>query len=148
MISKILPPTYFFVLLLLSIGFHFIFPVMKIIQSPYTYFGIILIVFGTVINIWADSLFKKNKTTVKPHEKPTSFEATGPFRISRHPMYLGMAAILLGLAIFLGSLITFIFPVFFIILMEIMFIPFEEKNLEKAFRKDYLNYKEKVRRWI
>jgi protein-S-isoprenylcysteine O-methyltransferase Ste14 len=32
--------------------------------------------------------------------------------------------------------------------MEVMFIPFEEKNLEQAFGKEYHDYKKKVRRWI
>ena len=107
-----------------------------------------MIIFGIILNIWADALFKKRKTTVKPHEKPTSFEISGPFRISRHPMYLGMAAILLGTSIILGSLISFLFPIIFIILMEIMFIRIEEKNLEKVFGKKYLDYKRKVRRWV
>ena len=146
--SKIEPPTYFIILLVFSIGLHFIFPIKKIIYVPWTYFGVILIIFGIVLNIWADALFKKSKTTVKPHEKPTSFEISGPFRISRHPMYLGMAAVLLGVAILHGTLITFLFPIIFVILMEIKFIPIEEKNLEKAFGKKYLDYKKRVRRWI
>ncbi len=36
---------------------------------------------------------------------------SGPFSISRHPMYLGMMAILLGVAIIHGTLITIVFPV-------------------------------------
>ena len=146
--SKILPPTYFIVLLLLSIGLHFVFPIKKIIFPPYTYLGILLIIFGIVINIWADALFKKSKTTVKPHEKPISLETSGPFHISRHPMYLGMAAILLGVSVMLGSLIPFLFLIIFIIIMETKFILIEEKNLEKTFGKKYLDYKKKVRRWI
>ena len=146
--NKILPPAYFLVFLLLSIGLHFVFPVRKIIPAPYNYLGLILIIFGTILNIWADALFKKSKTTIKPHEIPTSFEMSGPFRISRHPIYLGMAAILLGLSIVLGSLITSVFPVLFVILMEIMFIPIEEMNLERVFGKRYLGYKKKIRRWI
>jgi len=113
-----------------------------------TYIGVIFILFGVLINVWADNPFKKSRTTVKPHEIPTSFEVSGPFRISRHPMYLGMCSILLGVAIILGSISTFVVPIFFIILMEIMFIPFEEKNLEQEFREKYLDYKKKVRRCI
>lgn len=145
---KIMPVTYFIVLLLLSIGLHFVFPIKKIIYSPYTYLGVISIVFGIIIIIWANVLFKKSKTTIKPHETPTSLEISGPFAISRNPMYLGITAILLGVAIVLGSLIAFIFPVIFIILIEIVFIPLEEKNLEKVFGKKYLDYKKKMRRWI
>ena len=104
--------------------------------------------FGIILNIWSDLLFKKKKTTVKPHKTPSLLVISGPFRISRHPMYLGMVAILLGTAILHGTLITFLFPIIFIILMEIVFISTEEKNLEKAFGEKYLNYKKKVRRWI
>ena len=146
--TKLMPPTYFIVLLILSIGMHFLIPIKKIIPSSYTHVGTILIIFGIIINIWADAIFKKSKTTVKPHETPTSLETAGPFRISRHPMYLGMAAILLGASIVLGSTITFIFPVIFVILIEMIFIPLEEKNLDKQFNTKYIAYKKKVRRWI
>jgi protein-S-isoprenylcysteine O-methyltransferase Ste14 len=134
--------------LLLSVGLHFALPVTRVIVSPYRYLGIVLIGFGVVVNLWTDSLFKKHKTTVKPYESPTHLEVSGPFRISRHPMYLGMVAILLGIAIALGSLVTFVFPIVFVILMETMFIPFEEKNLEEVFGRKYLDYKKNVRRWI
>jgi len=143
-----MPTTYLLISLALTIGLNFIFPIKRIIHSPNTYMGVIFILFGVLINVWADNLFKKSRTTVKPHETPTSFEVSCPFRISRHPMYLGMCAILLGVAIILGSISTFVVPIFFIILMEIVFIPFEEKNLEQEFREKYLDYKKKVRRWI
>ena len=63
-------------------------------------------------------------------------------------MYLGMNLILWGISILLGSLITFIFPIVFIILIKRLFIEFEENNLEKRFGKRYIDYKKKVRRWI
>ena len=127
--SKIMPPTYFIILLLFSIGLHYFFPLKKVIHSPYSYIGIIFIIFGITLNLWTDTLFKKNKTTVKPYENPISLINSGPFSISRHPMYLGMGAILLGIIFILGSVITFVFLVLYIIIAEIFFIPFEEKNL-------------------
>jgi protein-S-isoprenylcysteine O-methyltransferase Ste14 len=132
----------------LSIGLHFTLPVTRVVVSPYRYLGIVLIGFGVVLNLWTDSLFKKHKTTVKPYENPTHLELVGPFHISRHPMYIGMFSVLLGIAIALGSLVTFMLPIVFVILMEVMFIPLEEKNLEEVFGKQYLDYKKKVRRWI
>jgi len=110
--------------------------------------GILLIVFGIVLNLWTDSLFKKKQTTVKPHEVPNFFIDYGPFKISRHPMYLGMFSILLGTAIFLGSISSLISSILFIIIIESMFIPMEEKNLEKKFGNEYIDYKKRVRRWI
>jgi protein-S-isoprenylcysteine O-methyltransferase Ste14 len=146
--SKLQPPTYFFVSLLLSIGLYFALPSTKAMATPCRYIGVVLIGIGVVLNLWTDALFKKHKTTVKPYENPTHLGISGPFRISRHPMYLGMVAILLGVASALGPLISLVVPILFVIVMEVMFIPFEEKNLEQAFGKEYLDYKKKVRRWI
>jgi protein-S-isoprenylcysteine O-methyltransferase Ste14 len=146
--SKIMPPTVFLIFLLAQIGVHFVVPVMKVVTAPYRYLGIVPIVFGIVLNIWADALFKKKATTVKPYEDPSKLEVLGPFRISRHPMYLGMAAILFGSAVALGSLTSFVFPIAYVIITELMFIRFEERNLERIFSKEYIEYKRKVRRWI
>jgi protein-S-isoprenylcysteine O-methyltransferase Ste14 len=107
---------------------------------------VILIIIGIVLNIWTDLLFTNLNTTVKPHEDPTTLITSGSFSISRHPMYLGMAGALLGLSVLLGSLITFVSPILFVSLMELRFIPLEEKNMERIFGVDYLEYERKVRR--
>jgi protein-S-isoprenylcysteine O-methyltransferase Ste14 len=146
--KKILPPTYFIILFLLSIGLHFSFPIKNIILYPYNYLGFIFIIFGSVINFWADYLFKKKNTAVKPFEKPSGFIVKGPFSISRNPMYLGFTSILFGLAILLGSIIAFLMPFALIIILERKFIVFEEKNLEEVFGKEYLDYKKRVRKWL
>jgi len=145
---RMMPTTYFIILLLSSLGCHFVFPILRFIFPPYHYLGLGLIIFGIIINLWTDSLFKQKQTTVKPYEIPNIFVVSGPFKLSRHPMYLGMMSILLGIAIFLGSLITFVFPIVFIMIMEKRFIPLEEKNLEKKFGNQYIDYKKRVRRWI
>lgn len=125
--------SYFIILLILSIWLNFIFPIQVILYAPYTYFGIIIIGFGIAIAFWSRSLFLKSKTTLSPYESPTSLVTSGPFHISRNPMYLGMAAILFGIAISLGTLVTFTFPVLFIMIIETLLIPDEEQKLEKIF---------------
>jgi len=145
---KKLPPTYFLIFFLLSIGLHFIFPIRKIIFPPYAYLGFIFIIFGSVINIWADSLLKKNKTTVKPFEKPSYLVTKGPFSMSRHPIYLGFIFILFGLSILLGSITAFLLPFILVIIFERKFIIYEEKNLEEEFEKEYFDYKKRVRKWL
>jgi len=146
--NKLMPPTYLVILLLLSIGLHLVFPIKRIIFAPYTYLGWVLIGVGVFLNIWIDWLFKKKGTTIKSYDMPAKLITTGAYRISRHPIYLGMLLILLGAAVVMGSLVTFVFPVLFVILTEGLFISAEEKNLEKAFGKKYREYKKKVRKWI
>ncbi|MCK4575396.1 isoprenylcysteine carboxylmethyltransferase family protein, partial [candidate division WOR-3 bacterium] len=103
---------------------------------------------GIWLNMWADGLFKRKNTTVKPFEKSSILILEGPFRFSRHPMYLGMVVGLLGVAIILGSLIAFLVPIAFLITMHIVFIRHEEKALEQTFGQEHWDYKKRVRCWL
>ena len=142
------PPMFFYISVGLALAFHFFFPAMEIVSPPYTYLGIVLIVLGIWLNIWADRLFKVNKTPVKPHEKPSSLIRDGPFHFSRNPMYLGMVLILLGIAIFLGTASIFIPALFFFLIMELKFIPLEEKFMEEVFGENFIEYRKRVRKWL
>ncbi len=139
---------YFLILLILSVLLNFLFPVPVFLSPPFTYSGLLIIGIGVVLALWSRSLFLENATTLQPSEDPTALVTSGPFRISRNPIYLGMAAILLGVAVFQGTLVTLAFPVLFIMLIEFFIIPGEERNLEKIFGDPYRDYKKRVRRWI
>jgi protein-S-isoprenylcysteine O-methyltransferase Ste14 len=147
-LKKILPPTYFFFCLIIAIALHFLLPIKQIINSPYNWLGFLFLIIGGVLNIWADQIFKKSQTTIKPIEKPTTFIQTGPYKFSRNPMYLGVSSLLLGIGFILGSVTSFVGFILFIILIEVIFIPEEEKNLQAQFGVEYEAYKQKVRRWI
>lgn len=143
------PPDYILVFAALEIILHYLFPLKQIIVLPYNYFGISLIILGAYLNfIFVAITFRKEKTTLKPYEKPNKLVTYGAFKISRNPTYLGMALMLLGIAVLFGSAISFVFPVLFVVLTNIFVIPHEEKNLENVFGKKYMEYKKKVRRWI
>jgi protein-S-isoprenylcysteine O-methyltransferase Ste14 len=146
--KKIFPPSYFFASMIISVLLHFLVPVIQIINQPITLSGWIFIIAGSGLNIWADQLFNKHKTTVKPDEKPIKLIDYGPFSFTKNPMCLGMAAILLGIGIILGSLTSFVGLLIFIAVMRFQYIPSEEKILIETFGKEYEVYKTNVRRWI
>lgn len=146
--KKILPPTYFFICLVISALLHYTFPINQVIDYPINLLGFLFFLVGGLLNIWADQLLKKQNTTVKPNEKPTTFIQTGAYKISRNPMYLGMAFLLIGAGFILGSISSFIGTILFIVLMEIRFIPMEEKLMKEQFGTEFETYKKKVRRWI
>lgn len=146
--KPLLPPFYFFVAILLMAAFHCILPVKSIIPSPFTYLGALPLLFGVWLNIWSDQLFQKAGTTVKLLDKSSALITHGPFRFSRHPMYLGMALILLGIAILLGSITPFTCVGIFVLVIDRTFIVIEEKMMEKTFDDAYRKYKKHVRRWL
>ena len=147
-IKSVLPPTYLFTALVAMLMVHFVFPTEIIINYPWSLFGCGPLAMGIILNLIADAAFKKHNTTVKPFDESAALITTGVFRISRHPMYLGMVLILLGIAILMGSLMPFFVVIVFATLMEVVFIKTEERMLEQKFGSVWLEYKKKVRRWL
>ena len=146
--NKILPPTYFFICLIISALLFYNVPLTQIIRYPFNLIGFLFFIVGAGLNIWTDQLLKKEQTTVKPFGKPAALIHTGPFKFSRNPMYLGMALLLFGFGIILGSVTSFMGVILFVAAMEMVFIPKEEKILQEQFGEEYLAYKKKVGRWI
>ncbi len=127
---------------------HFTCPAAQLFDWPYRWVGLLPIFLGGWITLWADQLFKKYQTTVKPFEKSSRLIVEGPFKISRHPMYTGISAVLFGIATLLGSLTCYLPALVFTILMAVMFIPHEEKMMLEIFGDEYGMYHRNVRRWI
>jgi protein-S-isoprenylcysteine O-methyltransferase Ste14 len=139
---------YFIILLILLVLLYFILPVLAFLSPPFTYFGFLIIGFGFIMVLWGRSLLLKNSTTLQPSEVPTSLVTSGPFRHGRNPIYLGMASILVGVALLMGTLVSLAFPVLFVTLIEFFIIPGEERMLENIFGEPYREYKKRVRKWI
>jgi protein-S-isoprenylcysteine O-methyltransferase Ste14 len=146
--KRVLPPTYLLIAIITMVLLHCLAPILELIAYPLTLFGIVPLAAGIALNLMADSAFKKEQTTVKPFEISTTLITTGVFQISRHPMYLGMALILFGLAIVMGSLTPLIFIAIFVILMELVFVRAEEKMLKQQFGPVWDAYKNNVRKWF
>lgn len=145
---KPLDPYSFNLLIPLSIGLHFIFPIQILIHSPLRYSGLGAIFLGMAINIRAVVQLRKMYTSVQFDETPTQLVTDGPFQISRNPIYLGGVMVLIGIAIFLGSLITFFFPVILFLILDRIYIPHEESQMKELFGADYIEYQHAVRRWL
>ncbi|MFX1328133.1 MAG: methyltransferase family protein [Promethearchaeota archaeon] len=72
---------------------------------------------------------------------------TGIFAYTRHPLYLGILIIYIGFIFLSVSLLSIIgFIIVFILYNRI--VNFEENDLEKIFKEEYLEYKKKVAKWI
>ena len=145
---KIKPPVLVGVFLLMAILLHYFLPVARIIYAPYNLTGFVFIFAGIFLMSWTIKLFRKNGTTYRVHEKPRVLVTEGPLRFSRNPIYLGFTLILLGAAVYLGTITSFAAPILFILTINATVIQLEEKKLEAIFGKQYLDYKKRVRRWM
>ncbi len=105
----------------------------------FTIFSYIFYFAGLSILILAVSLFKKQNTTVNPIkiENASSLVTCGIFEYSRNPMYLGMALILLGLALMFNLIGGILFTLLFTIYITIFQIRPEEEVMEKLFGRRF-----------
>tara|TARA_B100002049_G_scaffold54429_1_gene38469 strand:+ start:103 stop:456 length:354 start_codon:yes stop_codon:yes gene_type:complete len=110
--------------------------------------GLVVVVLGLSIIVYTISLFKRQQTDVMPDGNPSILITHGIYKITRNPIYLGMTLILLGSAFLFGTLSTFFIPPLFMATVDLIWIRFEEKNLESIFGNRYTTYKESVRKWI
>ena len=145
---KPFPPTYLGALLLLEIALHFMVPISQIIHAPYTYLGIGLLAVGLGLNATWTRYLERQNTTSDFGESASSLVTTGPFQRSRNPIYLSGVLLSIGLAVFLGSLITFAIPILLFFILNSIHIPDEDRRLEELFGDEFLEYKQRVRRWL
>jgi len=145
---RIKPPIIAIVLLLISFGLHFLVQGEAKLLASFRFTGIFILVVGFWIIFWAFGLFQKKETPVIPTDIPTTVVSDGPFRFSRNPMYFGMVLILLGAACSVGTFPMFLAPLTFLLIINRIFIPYEERKMEDLFGQTYLDYKRRVRRWL
>jgi len=146
--GKLLPPIYLLFYFLLALVLHNFLPIKQIITGDYENIGWIFIGLGIFINIWAFIYFRKFHTTIKPYSKSDNLIDRGPFKFSRNPIYLGYILVLIGVVINLGSVATIVTPIGLFITINVIFISYEEKELDEEFGEEYIKYKKRVRRWI
>lgn len=126
---------------------HFLLPIARILPASYSSGGVLILI-GMSLILWAVRLFARAGTTIKPFEASTKMIVAGPYRWSRNPIYLGMAMILLGIGLALGTLTPFAILPLFVWLIQKNFIAHEEAMLDKSFGPAYAEYKKRIRRWL
>jgi len=105
---------------------------------------------GALFDFSALLAFHRAKTTVNPMKPGTTstIVRSGVYRITRNPMYVGLAFFLCAWAAYLWSAWALIGPLAFVAYISRFQIVPEEKTLARLFGEDYLAYKATVRRWL
>ena len=139
--------TVIFTLLLSGTGNYFL-PLARVLETPFTFFGLLLVFGGILLSQLAKKQFVSKGIPTRRSFPSTKLETQGLFRYSRNPMYLGMMVTVLGADVFLGSLSPFLLFLLLFLYFHYRVIPWEERKLQKDFGKRYAEYKRKVRRWV
>jgi len=145
--TKIHPPILAGGLLLVTLALHFMLPEERAVGWEQV-IGLLFVMFGVGMSSFAAAIFQARETTRNPYGEPSAFVVQSPYTWTRNPMYLGLTTALFGLALFFSSIVMLAGPAVFFAAIDRIVIPREEETMERLFGKDYLDYTNRVRRWL
>ncbi len=149
MVKRIIYPPIWLVFGLVSIfGLNELLPGFRFTSGGFQVLGSVIIFLGLVLLLLAGGLFKEAGTDLIPFKNVSALVTTGIYRLTRNPMYLGMAAILLGCGITVGAAWALLVTPVFMVIIELRFIRPEEDMLREIFPQEFPGYYTRVRRWL
>lgn len=107
-----------------------------------------LIAAGLALIISALGLFRRAQTRPEPWQPSTALVSKGIYRLTRNPMYLGMALVCFGAAFLFTSAAAIILTILASVLIDRTVIAREETYLLRRFGGDYEAYRRRVRKWL
>lgn len=112
--------------------------------------AVTLTLLGSAIAVAGVVEFRRHSTTVNPTrpEATTSFVGSGIFRVTRNPMYLGLAVALTAWAVYLENTAALLLLPVFVAYMTRFQIKPEERALLSQYGSEYADYAATVRRWL
>lgn len=111
---------------------------------------LLLVAVGAAFDLSGLWAFHRTRTTVNPMKpgKTSSLVTHGVYRITRNPMYVGMALFLCAGAVMLWSPLALLGPLVFVVYISRFQIGPEERVLRERFGEAYVDYCARVRRWL
>ncbi|MGY0194721.1 methyltransferase family protein [Leptothrix sp. BB-4] len=110
----------------------------------------LLVLAGLAFDLLGLLAFLAARTTINPlrPEQASTLVTGGVYRITRNPMYVGMACPLTAWAVHLAALPAWLGPVAFVLYITRFQIEPEERILADRFGDDYRAWCARVRRWL
>jgi protein-S-isoprenylcysteine O-methyltransferase Ste14 len=109
----------------------------------------VLLTTGFLLRVWATFYFYSHRMKVVSLSSQQTLITSGPFCFSRNPLYLGgNVFIFFGAALLLGSPMGLFITIAHLPLVDLFMIRREERQLEKNFVEEWVQYKKRVRRWL
>jgi protein-S-isoprenylcysteine O-methyltransferase Ste14 len=110
--------------------------------------GAVVAALGLALNFAGVAAVIRHRTTIVPHHPVATLLTGGAYRLSRNPMYTGLAIAYLGLALLFGSWWPLaLWPLVIVAVRHLVIRP-EEQYLTQRFGQTYTDYQSRVRRWL
>ena len=143
---RIPPPVLVVFALILAWGLQQLVPVQ--LGPPAVALGGMLIFLAMAWVGWAILVMVRAGNDPRPDKPDTHFVETGPYRVGRNPMYLGMIGFLAGVALSWGTLWAWLAVGAVFLALDKLVVRREEAYLRTRFPEEYAAYAARIRRWI
>ena len=111
--------------------------------------GVPPFVAGVALLLWCvGEFYAAGKGTLAPWDPPRHLVVSGPYRVSRNPMYIGVVLILLGWAAAFGLRSLWYYAVGVTVMFHLRVVLGEEPWQARTFGDEWERYKARVPRWI
>jgi protein-S-isoprenylcysteine O-methyltransferase Ste14 len=146
-----LPQLVYLVAIATGLGLHAYYPLPWIgrpMSDILFAVGCLALLAAIALFITALRAMRRAGTSINPNAPPTHLVTDGPFGISRNPIYLGDALVLIGIGLVWG--IAWFLPLTLVaaFITRKVAIEREERWLLERFGKRFRDYRDRVRRWI
>lgn len=118
------------------------------LANPLTWLGAAMMAGSLALAIWSIRLFRAARTNPEPWKPSKAIVASGPYRFTRNPMYLGMVLFLLGLSLAAGQEWGVVLTPVLWLAYDRLVVAREEKYLTKKFGAEYEALRTRTRRWL
>jgi len=146
---KLPPPIWALIYVLIATGISCLAGWPRVPGLPLVWLGGLFIVIGGGLALPAAALFRREGTEINPVSPANrKLVTSGPYRLTRNPMYSGLVFVTSGIAICAGFWPMFLAPIATFATANFAHIPFEEEKMRRQFGEAYDAYCQKVRRWI
>ena len=150
-IRRVPPPLVFLLAYIAGEGLHYLapLPLGHFVRGRASQFAAALFLLaGISLVLISVAAFRAAKTTVIPYRRAVTLIVWGPYRMTRNPMYVGVALIYLGVAAVRRVLWPVLLLPAALAILNYVVIPQEEALLRAAFGEAYEKYCARVRRWL
>lgn len=103
---------------------------------------------GAVIAGWAWMIFHLKGNTKTPGESSAVLVTSGPYSLTRNPMYLGLTIAYIGFDVNKAQIVPLITLLLVLAYVNWIVIPIEEERLHEVFGPVYDSYRLRVHRWL
>lgn len=142
------PPLVYLTSIVSGLVAHAVLPLALVPMQIPRAVGAAVVVVAVALFALSVRAFRAADTPIPGNLPTRRIVRSGPYRVSRNPIYLAFSLLQLGIALLLNSLWLVLTLLVAMALMAFVVVPREERYLEARLPAEYLPYKKEVRRWL